>query len=146
MADTPIGSKVGLTVLRDGKRVPVTVTLTERNRDAIADNSNPPQGEDAPDSPVNLGGLRVRDMTRSELTTAKLSAGVTITDVSEGSAADEAGLQAGDVVEEVGGKAVSSAADFSKAITDARKNEKRHAVLLVRRGDNSQFVPLRIKE
>lgn len=144
VADTPIGSKVNLEVLRDGKRVPVTVTLSERNRDQIAENA--PATPDAPDAPANLGGLRVRDLTRSEIASAKISAGVSITDVEDGSAADEAGLQSGDIVEEVGGKPVGSADDFVAAIAAARKADKRHAVLLVRRGENSQFVPLRIKE
>jgi len=144
VADTPIGSKVALEVLRDGKRVPVTVTLSERNRDQLAQNPETPA--DAPDAPANIGGLRIRDMTRSELAGARISAGVSVTDVEDGSAADEAGLQPGDIVEEVGGKPVGSADEFTAAIASARKADKRHAVLLVRRGENSQFVPLRIKE
>jgi len=144
VADTPIGSKVNLTVLRDGKKIPVTVTLTERSTQ-VASNEGAPE-KDTPDAPVNLGGLRVRDLTRTEHAGAKLTNGVMVTDVEDGSAADEAGLQAGDIVEEVGGKPVSSAADFEKSITEARRQDKRHAVLLVRRGEGSQFVPLRIKD
>ncbi|MEO5616676.1 MAG: Do family serine endopeptidase [Candidatus Eisenbacteria bacterium] len=145
VADTPIGSKVNLEVLRDGRRVPVTVTLSERNRDQLAANQDTPSAE-TPDAPVKIGGLRIRDLTRSERTTAKITAGVSVTDVEDASAADEAGLQPGDIIEEVGGKPVASADEFTGAIAAARKAEKRHAVLLVRRGENSQFVPLRIKE
>ncbi len=145
VADTPVGSKVGLTVLRDGKRVPISVTLSERNRDQIAQGGVTPD-PNAPDSPANLGGLQVRDLTRGELAGARITAGVSVTDVQEGSAAEEAGLQTGDIVEEVGGKPVASASEFGEAIASARKADKRHAVLLVRRGENSQFVPLRIKE
>jgi Do/DeqQ family serine protease len=144
VADTPVGSKINLTVLRDGKKVPVVVTLTERNRDQIAQGGAP--DSEAPDAPATVGGLKVRDLTRAELASAKLDGGVVITDVDDGSAADEAGLQPGDVIEEVGGKTVTNADDFTKAIAEVRKGDKRHAVLLVRRGDNSQFVPLRVKE
>jgi Do/DeqQ family serine protease len=150
VADTPIGSKVALTVLRDGKKIPVTVTLSERSRDQLAQNKGGP-GDDEPgdqggESPAKLGGLRVRDLSKSELANSGLHSGVMISDVTEGSAADEAGLQSGDIVEEVGGKPVNSAGEFSAAIADARKSAKRHAVLLVRRGDSSQFVPLSIQE
>jgi hypothetical protein len=46
----------------------------------------------------------------------------------------------------VGGKAVGSAVEFSKAIAEVRKGDKQHAVLLVRRGDSTSFVALRVKD
>jgi serine protease Do len=120
------------------------VTLTERNQNVLA--SNPGPDKTAPESPATAVGLRVRDMSRTELSAAKLDGGVIITDVEDGSPADEAGLQPGDMIEEVGGKGVGSAEEFTKAISASKKAGKRHAVLLVRRGDNSQFVPLQIQE
>jgi len=146
VADTPIGSKVNLTVLRDGHKVPAVVTLTERNKDQLAGNEEGTPDKGTPDSPVNLGGLKVRDLSRTEHASAKIANGVAITDVEDGSAADEAGLQPGDIIEEVGGKAVNSADEFEKSVADARKVDKKHAVLLVRRGEGSQFVALRIKD
>jgi len=146
VADAAIGSKVNLVVLRDGKRVPVTVTLTERNQTVLASNQGGGDDKNSPDSPASAVGLRVRDMSRTEMSAAKLDAGVIVTDVEDASPADEAGLQPGDMIEEVGGKSVASAEEFTKAIAAAKKAGKRHAVLLVRRGDNSQFVPLQIQE
>ncbi|HTO92189.1 MAG TPA: Do family serine endopeptidase [Candidatus Sulfotelmatobacter sp.] len=146
VADTAVGSKVNLVVLRDGKKVPVSVTLSQRDQNVLASNQGSPDDKNAPESPASAAGLKVRDMSRSELSAAKLDAGVIITDVEDSSPADEAGLQPGDVIEEVGGKSVASSEDFSKAIASAKKSGKRHAVLLVRRGDSSQFVPLQIQE
>jgi Do/DeqQ family serine protease len=146
VADAPVGSKIHLAVLRGGQKIPVTVTLSERDRNMVAENQGGGGGNESPDAPANLGGLRVRDLTRTELAGAKIDAGVVITEVADGSAADDAGLQPGDIVQEVGGKAVGSAVEFSKAIAEVRKGDKQHAVLLVRRGDSTSFVALRVKD
>jgi serine protease Do len=143
VADTPAGQKVQLVVLRDGKRVPVTVTLAPRQTNALAQNTQPT--EEAPVS-EKLAGVRVRDLTAGEKSTAKLEAGVVISDVLDGSAADEAGLQAGDVIEEVGGKPVHSVNEFAAQLNVAKKSSKKHAVFLVRRGDVSNFVPVQLGE
>jgi serine protease Do len=145
VADTAVGTKVNLVVLRDGKRVPVQVTLTPRQTDQIAQNAPGGESDDAPVS-EKLAGVRVRDMTATEKSSIKVDSGVVITDILEDSSAEEAGLQAGDVVEEVGGKPATSTAVFGNLISDAKKAGKKHAVLLVRRGESSSFVPIKIAE
>ena len=137
VADTPVGRHVPLTVLRDGKRVNVTVTLGLRNQNVVASlNPSPPDARSE-----ELGGLRVRELTAAEKSEAGVKNGVLILEVKEGSPADDAGLAANDVIEEIGGKPVSDGAAFTRLLKDAKSRGK-HAVLLVRRGDNSQFVPL----
>ncbi len=146
VADTPVGSKINLVVLRDGRRVPITVTLSPRPTDqASLRGGRGDGGDDAPDS-ERLAGLRVRSLNDSERSNADLKSGVMVTDVSEGSSGEEAGLQANDIVEEVNGKAVSTPAEFSQAFSEAKKANKRHAVLLVRRGDVTNFVPVKLGE
>jgi serine protease Do len=144
VAETPVGTKVRLVVLRAGQRVPIQVTLTPRRTDEIA--ARPSGGRDAEPEGEQLVGVRVRDLTRQELSNLSLESGVMITRVEPGSAAEEAGLQEGDVVEEVGGKAVAGTAGFASLVGDAKKAGKKHAVLLVRRGENATFVPVKIAE
>jgi len=144
VAETPVGTKVNLVVLRDGKRVPVQVTLAPRNLETASARPGPggpqePEGE-------RLAGVRVRDLTRAELANLGIESGVMITRVEPGSAAEEAGLQEGDVVEEVGGRPVEGASGFRSLLSDAKKAGKKHAVLLVRRGENASFVPVKIAE
>src|SRR5262249_40986362 len=104
VADTAPGKRVSLVVLRDGKRVPLTVTLTDRADEKLAkadsDNGDETHGE-------SLLGLKVRDLTDDEKNNADVESGVMITDVDDNSPADEGGLRSGDVVEEVGGKPVT---------------------------------------
>ena len=148
MADTRIGSKVPLVVLRDGKRVPVDVLLAERPKDGgVAqngdDNGNDNGGGAVGQAHSTLGGLQVRDLTTEEKRAAKIESGVAITDVEEGSAAEDAGLQPGDIIQQLGGKPVTSATGFAKQLKDAKV---KHAALLVISNGTPRFVALQLAE
>ncbi len=150
VADTPVGRKVSLVVLRDGKRIPVTVTLGLRDQAVVASLNNDGQsggthnGSAAPRT-EELAGLSVRDLSADERSEAGVRSGVLVVEVKEGSAADDAGLAPHDVIEEVGGKAAADVGTLSRLLKDA-KGRGKHAVLLVRRGNNSQFVPLLLSQ
>jgi len=141
VADTPPGKHASLVVLRDGKRVPITVTLAERTPAAVA------AAAQRPTAPVSetQAGLAVRELTEEEMADAQVKSGVLVTDVKEGSPAEDAGIQANDVIEEVGGKPVTSVREFGRLLRVAKTVGKgRTAVLLVNRNGNTQFVPLPI--
>jgi serine protease Do len=70
---------------------------------------------------------------------------VVVTEVEDGSTAQEAGLQPGDLIEEVGGKPVASAAAFAKTLRDAKTSGKANAVLLVTRDGNTRYIALRLE-
>ena len=143
VADTKVGSRVPLMVLRDGKRIPVTVTLSERPVDGVA--NAVPKGGDEDVAPASVSGLTVREMTAEEKSNTKVSSGVLVTNVAEGSAAEDAGIQPGDIVEQVGGKPVTSAASLMKMLKDT-KVTKKHAALLVYHEGRAQFVALNLAE
>jgi len=141
VADSEVGRTVPVVVMRDGKRVNLMVKLGPRDSEVIASQARPADnsGHEA------LGGLTVRDLSASERQAAGVDQGVMITDVREGSAADEEGLAPEMVIEEVGGKPVANVAAFTKLLNEAKARGK-HAVLLVRNGDDSRFIPLQLKD
>jgi serine protease Do len=128
VADTPVGRKVPVVVLRDGKRVTLDVMLEDRQEDKLAaePSEKPSTGSDV----EQVAGLKVRALTSDERANAKVSGGVVVTEVESGSAAEDAGIQSGDVIQQVGGKDVKTAADFGKMLREV-KNQRKHAVLLV---------------
>ncbi len=145
VADTKIGSRVPVTVLRDGKRVDLNVLLAERPKDGVAQNVPDANDDTGPAALAGLGGLKVRDMTAEEKRAAKTDAGVAITDVEDGSAADDAGLQAGDIIEQVGGKPVTTATALMRTLKDL-KGSRKHAALLVLSNGTPRFVALGLSE
>ena len=66
--------------------------------------------------------------------------GVVVTDVEAGSPAEGAGIQPGDVIEEVNRQPIKSVEDFNKAMADVQ--DKDPLLLLVRRGNVSTFFAL----
>src|SRR5262249_31578345 len=120
VADTPPGQRATVTVLRDGKRIPVTVTLAERTPEAVAAVAQRPE---SPTSEV-MAGLAVRDMTDEEMADAEVRGGVLVTEVKEGSAADDAGILANDVIEEVGGKPAANVSEFGRLLRAVKVQKK----------------------
>ncbi len=143
VADTRVGSRVPIVVLRDGKRLTVHVTLSERNAAAVAE-AQP--GSESRSRVEGMAGATVRDLTEQEKQAAKVEYGVMVTDVEDGSAADEAGLQTGDIIEQVGGKPVTTASSFSRMLKEARTGRKQHAALLVQSNGQTRFVALNLSE
>lgn len=141
VADTPVGKRVPITVLREGRRVSVTVALGERDPQALASAQG---GRGAPGGEA-VGGLQVRDLPAEQKTQLDIEAGVLVTEVAEGSAAEEAGLQPNDVIEEVSGKQATNATTFARLMREAKERGKR-AVLLRNRNGVTQFVPLRLAD
>jgi serine protease Do len=88
---------------------------------------------------VNSLGLAVIDLTEGQRRELKLEGGV-IVELAEGSAA-RAGMQQGDVIVRLNNTDIKDAKQFNGLV--AKLDPKKNALLLVRRGDASQFVPLR---
>jgi serine protease Do len=63
--------------------------------------------------------------------------GVVVTGVESGSAAEEADLRRGDVIEEVNHKPVRSVNEFSNAVSQIGKQS---VLLLINRGGNTLYV------
>ena len=68
--------------------------------------------------------------------------GVVVTAVADGGIAADHGLQAGDVILDVGGKPVSTPANVRKSLSDARKEGKHSVLFRVKSGEGTKFVAL----
>ncbi len=123
-------------LIRDGREKEVTVVLGERPGGSEV--TGPGTAPEEERSTEKLG-LSLQDLTpdiagQLGYQDAK---GVLVTAVAAGSAAEGAGLERGDLIEEVGGAAVGSVRDFGKHIADLDSGES--VALLVRRGRNTLF-------
>ncbi len=132
------GSVARLKVYRDGQPRDISVTLAELPE-------KPPEragGGEAGEAGPRLG-IQVDELTPEvarQLNLRPGTKGVVIADVTPGSPASEAGLQRGDVIEEVNRQPVTSVAQFQRAIRQAGTNT---VVLSVNRQGNSVFVAVR---
>jgi len=144
----PIGSKQPVVVLRDGKRVELSMTMREQpaNFGVRTDGEEPteePQAESQTEKFDQLG-LEVTELTAElvrQLGIKDSSGGVVITSVQEGSPAANAGLEAGMAITQVGRKAVKTAAEFEAATKNV--DLKKGVLLLVRTAEGSRFLVVR---
>jgi len=69
---------------------------------------------------------------------------VVVVEIDPDGRAAESGLRSGDIILEVGSRAVSTPADVSKVVDESRAQSK-HAILMrIKRGDAASFVAVRI--
>src|SRR5881628_2340696 len=101
-----------------------------------------PEAGEVRKAPLNvLSDLRVKaidEETRAQLNIGPKTAGVVVAHVQAGSAAEQAGLQRGDVIQEINRQAITGLKDFEAAAAKIKKDE--NAVLLVSRQGNSLFI------
>jgi serine protease Do len=79
----------------------------------------------------------LNDALRQQLGLKPDTRGVVITEVADGSPASDAGLQRGDVIEQVNRQPVSNVADYQRLIAQAGKQA---VILLINRGGNTTFL------
>jgi Do/DeqQ family serine protease len=136
VASTPVGKSVPVVVYRDGKERVMNVTLGERP------DEQPVASAPEPRSNAWLG-LHVEEATkgdvRREFRLDRGQTGVVVVDVEEGSPADEADIQAGDVITEVYSHEVKSMEDYV-SVSEKLKERKDPIAFLVKRGRNTTFV------
>jgi serine protease Do len=134
VARTPIGKKADVKLIRNGKTETVQVQIGE-----LKDEEVQVAGE-----PTSELGMTVQNLTpdiAESLGVDPKTKGVVVAGVEPGSAADEAGLQRGDVVLEVNRQTVDNDAAYKKAVKKVEKGKS--VLLLVRRGDNTIFMALK---
>ncbi len=135
------GTTITLAVNRNGKVEQVPVTLGELpGQDADKGGDNGEQGS----SHSPLEGVDVQALTPEIARQLQLPAttkGVVVAQVAASSAAAEAGLQEGDVIQQVNRQSVNSVGDFNKLVGESKGT----TVLLVNRGGGSVFIAIENK-
>jgi serine protease Do len=129
------GTAVHLKVIRNGETRDVSVTLGEAPSGKGAGKNAEGPAENSPMSGVQVDNLS--SDIRQQLGLGPDVKGVVVTDVPDGSPASEAGLQRGDVIEQVNRHPVNSVADYEHLIREAGSEA---VVLLVNHGGNTGFV------
>jgi serine protease Do len=129
-----VGDEVNLGVWRNGKKISVSVKTEELPGDTkkmTTQQTSPPSGPQA--GATSSYGLQVQDITPAlkQEFGLKTDAGVLVVGVSPNSPASVADIQPGDLITEVGRTAVTSVAEFDKAL--AEQSDKPSLLLLLDR-------------
>ncbi len=132
------GTVVTLSIVRDGKPLDVRVTLGELTPESARANQQSSGGDEG----AGKLGISVSPLTpnrAAQLGLRRGTQGVPIDEVDPNGPAAQAGIQPGDVIQEVNRQPVRTPADVRDALA---KGGSRTPVLLINRGGQSIFVPV----
>jgi serine protease Do len=129
------GDKVTLEVWRQGKSISLDGKLGNAKDRSLA--SAQDDEEEGPVAKMRLG-LSLRQLEPLEKRQAGLPSGLLIEDA--GGAAASAGVQPGDVLLSVNGRAVNTIGEVKEVVGKSSKS----VALLIQRGDDRIFIPVRL--
>ncbi len=136
VADTAVEKEVDVLVLRKGEKQTIGVTLgrLEDGEKKLASLSTGKDPEDNKPESKTLLGLQlseIDDKTREEAKLADDLKGLIINEVEGGSAAQDKGIQKGEVVVQIGQEPVETLADAEKQLADLKEQGRKNALLMV---------------
>lgn len=140
IASTKPGTKVTVTVLRDGKEKDFTVKLGELNSKGL-ETGHPSSGKSFQDL-LNFTVGNITNNNARKYGIPDNTEGVVVTSINHRSSAYQSGLQEGDVIHSVNRKPVRNIDDFDKAIQGIHKGSV--VLLRVTRQNNSFFMAFKI--
>ncbi len=129
------GTKVELTIQRDGKEKSVTVKIGKMETDD--------EGRPAEPGKLPKLGLSLQELTPelAEKLGYEDEQGVLVSNVEPGSNAADAGIQRGDLIVEANRQAITSPQQLKELI---KESKGKHLLLLVRNGDNARYLTLKL--
>ncbi len=135
VANTPVDAKAKVVVIRDGKKKNLQVQI------GLLDDPQQIASTNKRDAGAEAFGLRAQNLTPALADELGLedATGVIVTDIAPNGPAAEAGIQRGDVIIELDRKAIKNVGDLASKLD----NTKESVLVLVRRGQNTLFVPLK---
>jgi serine protease Do len=131
------GTPTRLGIVRNGQQKTITVTLGKLPATSVEAKAEQQKG---PSEPPILG----LSLAPASAMTGAGDKGVVITEIDPGGRAAESGLQTGDIILDVGRRAVNTPADVRKIVDEARAQSKPAVLLRIRRGDTTRFVAVPI--
>jgi serine protease Do len=140
VGNTKPNTQVPVTIWRRGSIKQLTVTVGEMPPERSASARSAPTPE-KPAAKFNWLGLAVADLTPAQRSELRLESGVVVVGVEEGGPAAQAGLRVGDVLLQVNNSDIQSAEQFNSLLAKLDRNKT--LVLLVRRGDAAQYIPIK---
>lgn len=139
VAQTPIGSEVGIDVIRGGERKNFKVRIASQNEASQAVAGSAPSSG----NPASIG-LMIRDVNPLESQRNGLppGQGVTVTDIDQRSSAAFVGIQPGDVILKLNDQPIDGSRSFAKMSEGLKRGQT--VRMLVKRGPMTSFFAFRL--
>jgi len=135
VADTPVGKKVEIIIIRKGKEKRLTITIGELKEETRVAATIPETEEGF--------GLSVQELTPelAESLSLKGEKGLVISGVKKGSPASDAGLQRGDLIQEIEHEPLKNLGDYKRIMKES--SSKKQILIVIKHRGHSRYVVLK---
>ena len=145
VSQTPVGSRVKVTVLRQKKELELEVAIAELPKKIAESPAGEGEPGEAPEEESTvLSGMSVRDLTPEISRRFGLEEGekgVVVMKVETDSRVYEAGVRPGDVILQINQKSVATLEEYKKIVSKIKAKER--ILLLIRRKGQDLFVSIK---
>lgn len=141
VAQSKVGSQVKLRILRNGKEHEVSAVIAELPKEAAGSPSEP-SSEDIERNAFS--GIAVMDLSKEIARQLGLGAnekGVVVARVESGSAADEAGVKKGDVIQEIDRKKITRVGEYNSIVAAIKAGDT--TLLFVNRAGRRFYITIK---
>lgn len=135
VAETPVGKKVNVTIMRDGKEMTLKVKVEEMKEEKLAHQMQKREEK---------LGMTVDNITPqlAHEFNIKDNAGVVVIDIEPNSLADDAGIETGDIIKEVNRNPVKNIKDYQNIMKNIGKEGS--ILFLIKRGQQTFYVSVKL--
>ncbi len=140
VSEAKAGSIANITVWRQGQLVDLQVKLGEMPADTSVASSKDEGTDSKPSQSVNKLGLSLSNLTQQQKSQYGVTHGVIVNNVT-GLAAD-IGMQPGDIILSINNVNIKTTKEFDAILS--KLGNRKVVALLIKRGDTSQFVTLKL--
>ena len=136
VAATPVGRRVPIRIVREGKEEEVAVVI-----DLLKEGA----GDEVGEATQEKLGLTVKEVNRELASRFHLNetTGVVVIELKPGGLAQEAGIAQGDLIKEIDGKKIATLKEYEREVAAHKKGQ--FIRFLLKRGDSSLFVATSIE-
>jgi len=148
VAGAPTGKEVPLTLWREGREMPLKVTIGVLDPQKLVA-ARPPEPEAEPAAAVTALGLslaRVTPQLRERYRLGATVSGVVVTGVASDAPAAEQGVTPGDIVAMVGRDAVTTPEEVIEKIAAARQAQHRSVLLRLERKGTGRYIAVPVEQ
>ncbi len=146
VAELTAGQTASFEVWRDSAPKTLTATIAARDEDKIraqlGDGSTDPVNPGATEALPGVQLSAITDEIRQAMNVPAGTEGLVVTKVEGGSDAAEKGLSQGDIVVAIGNQPVKSVADVSKAVADAKAQNRKTVLILVEENGVRRYLAI----